>query len=57
MAGGLRALRRERTATLIPRIALLNLFNRINVTVRERAGAPSWKQNGECSGTTVAAAS
>lgn len=31
-------------SALILQIATLNLFNRINVTVRERADSPSWQQ-------------
>lgn len=34
----------KQVSALILQIATLNLFNRINVTVRERADQPSWKQ-------------
>ncbi|WP_244930854.1 carboxymuconolactone decarboxylase family protein [Nocardioides sp. W7] len=35
----------RQVSALILQIGLLNLFNRINVTVRERADRPSWKQS------------
>ena len=34
----------EQVAALILQIATLNLFNRINVAVKEQADRPSWKQ-------------
>ena len=34
----------EQVSALILQIGTLNLFNRINVAVRERADRPSWKQ-------------
>ena len=34
----------RQVSALILQIATLNLFNRINVTVREQADRPSWKQ-------------
>lgn len=36
----------KQVAALLLQIATLNLFNRVNVAVRERADAPSWKQAG-----------
>jgi AhpD family alkylhydroperoxidase len=36
----------RQVAALILQIATLNLFNRINVAVREQADRPSWKQVG-----------
>ncbi len=33
----------QQVAALILQISTINLFNRINVTVRERADQPSWK--------------
>ncbi|NYJ03156.1 AhpD family alkylhydroperoxidase [Nocardioides thalensis] len=34
----------RQVAALILHIAVMNMFNRINVTVREQADRPSWKQ-------------
>ncbi len=34
----------KQVSALILQISTINLFNRINVTVRERADQPSWKQ-------------
>lgn len=34
----------QQVAALVLQIATLNLFNRINVTVKEQADRPSWKQ-------------
>lgn len=34
----------KQVSALILQIGMLNLFNRINVAVRERADRPSWKQ-------------
>jgi AhpD family alkylhydroperoxidase len=34
----------KQVSALILQISTVNLFNRINVTVRERADKPSWKQ-------------
>jgi AhpD family alkylhydroperoxidase len=36
----------KQAAALLLQIALLNLFNRVNVAVREPADDPSWKQQG-----------